>query len=835
MATKSVDKSNLGYLGSDFQYKLVKYFIEDDDFFNQIANIVDQNAFTDSLLRTFVGTIKDYYNKENIVPSYSTIELALRAKSSTEIEIREWEELIEKLENLTFEGSSLVKENALKFFKQQKLIKAANKMLEKVGKGDIEQFDESLSLIKEALETDAIDDLGYSIFDLEEKALSDDYTVSVPTGISGLDDVLGGGLDKKKVGLIIGGLGFGKALADDENVVTPTGYKQIKDIKVGDYVIGSDGQPKMVLGVFPQGERDIYRVVFSDKTSCRCDKEHLWNVNSLRQRKRGTHRHGVSVRNPDYSYKTKTLSQIMEEGLVVRKMRNFRIQMTKPVEFTEHELKINPYLMGYFIGDGCMIKNTISCGYQDIEFCTEELNKCGEEFTVKYHPKRNIYSLYFRKSFKDKMFHYFGEAKKSDSKFIPNEYKYNTIENRLALLNGLMDSDGTAAKNGTCLFNTKSKQLALDVRDIVLSLGGYATIREKKTGYYSKKYEKHIDCGIQYECTLTLTDPNIPMFRFERKQNRVKYRVKYKECKYIDKIEYIGKQNAICIKVDSEDELFLTNDYIVTHNTSLTTAMAAAGASNGYKTVQIYFEDDDVDITRKHFSRITDKEAREFKRLSPDEKIKIQEILQNHPDRDKLAKNLRLKSFRTGETTVDDIKRFLLKLINKGFKPDLVTIDYFECLALEKTGFNADTEWTREGMTMRKIESMAKELDIAIWVPSQGNKDSLGAEVVTVDKNGGSIKKAQIAQVIISIARTPEDAENNRATLALLKNRSGKGAKIFRNIYFDNGKSTIRCDEVEELDGLKEWSEIESEIQRKTQNQVLQMVTNQLREDKNKF
>lgn len=388
MATKSVDKSNLGYLGSDFQYKLVKYFIEDDDFFNQIANIVDQNAFTDSLLRTFVGTIKDYYNKENIVPSYSTIELALRAKSSTEIEIREWEELIEKLENLTFEGSSLVKENALKFFKQQKLIKAANKMLEKVGKGDIEQFDESLSLIKEALETDAIDDLGYSIFDLEEKALSDDYTVSVPTGISGLDDVLGGGLDKKKVGLIIGGLGFGKALADDENVVTPTGYKQIKDIKVGDYVIGSDGQPKMVLGVFPQGERDIYRVVFSDKTSCRCDKEHLWNVNSLRQRKRGTHRHGVSVRNPDYSYKTKTLSQIMEEGLVVRKMRNFRIQMTKPVEFTEHELKINPYLMGYFIGDGCMIKNTISCGYQDIEFCTEELNKCGEEFTVKYHPDR---------------------------------------------------------------------------------------------------------------------------------------------------------------------------------------------------------------------------------------------------------------------------------------------------------------------------------------------------------------------------------------------------------------------------------------------------------------
>lgn len=479
MATRNVDKSNLGYLGTDFQYKLAKYFIEDNNFFNQISNIVDQNAFTDPLLRTFVGTIKDYYNKESIVPSYSTMEIALRAKSNSEIEIREWEELIEKLNEYTYEGSSLIKDNAIKFFKQQKLIKAANKMLEKVGKGDIEQFDECQSLIKDALETDAVDDFGYSIFDLEEQALSDDYTVSIPTGISGLDDVLGGGLDKKKVGLIIGGLGFGK--------------------------------------------------------------------------------------------------------------------------------------------------------------------------------------------------------------------------------------------------------------------------------------------------------------------------------------------------------------------TTLTTAIAAAAASAGFNVVQIYFEDDDVDITRKHFSRITDKEAFEFKRLSPDEKQKVQAILANHPDREKLARNLRLKSFVTGETTVADIRSFIIKLTNKGFKPDLVTLDYFECLQLERTGFNAETEWTREGITMRKIESMAKELDVAIWIPSQGNRDSLTADVVTVDKNGGSIKKGQIAQVIISIARTPEDAENNRATLALLKNRSGKGSKLFRNIYFDNGKSTVRCDEVEELDGLKEWEEIQNDIEQKTTNQMARLVQDSLKEDRKKI
>ena len=482
MATKTVDKSNLGYLGSDFQYKLVKYFIEDEDFFNQIANIVDQNCFTDTLLRTFVGTLKDYYNKENIVPSYSTIELALRAKSSTEIEIREWEELIEKLKNLTHEGSSLVKDNALKFFKQQRLIKAANKMLEKVGKGDIEQFDECQNMIKEALETNTVDDLGYSIFDLQEKALSNEYTVSIPTGISGLDLALGGGLDKGKFGLIIGPLSFGKTSLSTAIASAAAAYK------------------------------------------------------------------------------------------------------------------------------------------------------CPE-----------------------------------------NDYK-------------------------------------------------------------------------------------------------------------------------------------------------------------GWNVVQIYFEDDDVDITRKHFSRLTNREAKDFKRLTDDERASILEALEKHPDRETIKKNLRLKSFNTGEKTATDIKNWLIKLINKGFKPDLVIIDYFECLLPERDDKSKD-KWEQEGVTARKIESMAKELNIAIWVPTQGSRESIDMEIVTVDKGGGSIKKQQIAQVVISIARTLEMRENNRATVALLKNRSGLGTKVFTNILFDNGRSIIVCDEVEELDSMKEWEDVKNDYAYQDKVQMLKLVTNAIKSD----
>ena len=414
---KALDKGNLGYLGIDFQYKLVKFFVEDHNFFEEISDIVDQNAFTDSLLRVFVGTIKDIQKKENLVPSYSTIEIALRSKATDEYGIKECEELINKLKNTSYEGSTLVKENALKFFKQQQLIKAANKVLEKVGKGDIEQYDECLKIMEDALAAGSSEDYGKTIYELEEKALSADYTVSVSTGIKGLDDALGGGLDKGKFGLIIGPLGFGKALADDENVVTPYGYKQIKEIKVGDKVIGSNGLPCTVLGVYPQGERDIYKVTFSDKTSCRCDKEHLWNVNSLKQRWHKVNIDGKRVRKPDYSFKTMTLNEIINDGLFKNNVRNFRIPVTKPVEFQEKELKINPYLMGYFIGDGTFSRNCITCGKQDIENCIDELKQCGEDFSVSYYESRNIFCLNFRKSFRNSLQYYFDDNLTSDKKF----------------------------------------------------------------------------------------------------------------------------------------------------------------------------------------------------------------------------------------------------------------------------------------------------------------------------------------------------------------------------------------------------------------------------------
>ena len=457
---KAIDKSTLGYLDVDFQYKLAKCFIEEPHFFGEISTIVDQNAFTDSLLRTFVGTLKDYYYKESVVPSYETMGTALKSRAKTTNELQEWTDLIDKLHFKTsLEGCTLVKDTALKFFKQQNLIKVANKILEIAGKGDIDRYDECQKLLDDASLAGQEDEFGFSPYDLEDKALSQEFKVPIPTGISKLDEALNGGLEKRKIGLIIGSAGFGKS-------------------------------------------------TFS-----------------------------------------------------------------------------------------------------------------------------------------------------------------------------------------TCI-------------------ASYAAT---------------------YKCDL--------------------------------------------------------NNY------------------EGYKVLQIYFEDDDVDIARKHFSKITGVEARNLTK-NPAQIAEIRQTLDNDPDEELIKKNLKLKPFLAHTKSATDIGIFIKRLINTGWKPDLVIIDYFECLLAEKSGYSTDSEWKRQGDTIRKIENLAKELDIAIWVPTQGNKDSITSpDVVTMNQAGGSIIKVQAAHVVISIARSLEDIDNSRATLAVLKNRSGKSGTVFHNIRFDNGTSTISCDEVEEFDNSeKKWT-----------------------------
>jgi hypothetical protein len=439
-----IDRSNLGFLGDEFQYKLIKTFMDEPKFFKDIYLIVDQNMFTDPYLKDYVGVMKEYYNKHEIVPSYTMMEICLNDKAKTDIQLQFYKDTIKKLKDTTSEGVDEIREKSERFFKQQNMIKVAHEIIKIAGDGNLDEYERCAQLVQDIVTTGAEEDYGIDIFANMDEVLAPDYRVAIPIGIDKIDDELGGGIGKGELGVIIATTGIGKS----------------------------------------------------------------------------------------------SMSTAMAAHAAAHR------------------------------------------------------------------------------------------------------------------------------------------------------------------------------------------------------------------CEY--------------------------NDF------------------NGFKVLQIMFEDIERDIQRKHYGRITKVEARE---LSYENNIdNVKEILDNFPDKEILKENLRLKRFRTGEVTPSYLKRFLKGLINTGFRPDLVIVDYFECLVYdnEKDSIKFN-EWSMEGKTMRKLEALAHELNIAMWIPTQGGRDGLAAEIVKLEHMGGSRKKGEIANIVMSISKTFEQAKNNKATIAILKNRAGKSNGIF-HVKFNNGTCIMTGD-----------------------------------------
>ncbi len=453
---KAIDKTNLGYLGSEFQYRLVKCFIEEPGYFASIYSVVEQNTFTEPLLRQFVGALKDYYNTTSATPSYETMLILLKQRARMESELEEWDDLVAHLKEITSEGSIATEETATRFFKQQNMIKVANDIIKKTQDGDLDHYEECAKMMEDVLHVGEEDDLGFNPYDIIDEVMHPNADIPIPTGVKHIDDLLNGGLYKGHLGLVLGPSGFGKTT-------------------------------------------------------------------------------------------------------------------------------------------------------------------------------------------------------------------YST------------------------------------------AIASYAST---------------------YPCDL--------------------------------------------------------ND------------------NKGWKVLQICFEDDMKSISKKHFSRITQVEARDL--TNPAFVSEAREVIEEFVDKDMFRNNLVIKKFKTNTKSVDDIRSFIKKLINSGFRPDEVILDYFECLKLVRKDRN-DSKWDLQESAMRQLEVLAEEFNVALWIMTQGNKESFASEIVRMDQAGGSVTKVQIGHVILSIARSLDDMDNNKATIAMLKNRQGKSGPVFKDIKFNNGTSTISCDEVEEFDNSLTYQE----------------------------
>ena len=241
--------------------------------------------------------------------------------------------------------------------------------------------------------------------------------------------------------------------------------------------------------------------------------------------------------------------------------------------------------------------------------------------------------------------------------------------------------------------------------------------------------------------------------------------------------------------------------------TSATTGFAATAAITktednnyqGYKVLHIHFEDTEVNIKRKYYAYLTGFDACDLSR--PDIRPVAIDMINKNEWKDMIQRNVIGFHPLSGEMSASDIKAKVKQLIAMGFKPDLVVVDYFECLKLEKGGSSEDKEYTREGLTMRKLETIANECNLALWVPVQGTKDSFNQQIVGLSQAGGSVKKVQIGHVIISFARTEQMRVDNKINIFINKFRPGRISKNqFLGVTFNNGTTRFDFSTESEVD-----------------------------------
>lgn len=385
-----------------------------------------------------------------------------------------------------------------------------------------------------------------------------------------------------------GSAGTGKAQPLYSKVLTPNGFVCMGDIQVGDKVISGTNNISTVLGVYPQGEKDVYEITFDDGSTCCCSDEHLWTVQTDKDRQTG-------------AYRTVELKEILN-SLVVKhggvERKNYSIDYVKPIDFEEKEFYIHPYLLGILIGDGNLGHGFVSVSLYDEQLRKDIYNFFPDEnykLSLRSQYKPNVHD-YIIKYEGNEIYHYSRctnvkplnhhlellglRGCGSHEKFIPKEYLYASEEQRRWLLKGLLDTDGYADK-GYIEYSTTSEQLKEDVIELVHSLGGYASFKEKQ-GFYYKNGEK-FRAKKYYRICIQFTTDNKDCFNLERKvasyiPKRHSKRVK----RYIASVKYIGQEECQCIYIDDPSHLYITDNYIITHNTTIARIMTGFLYKYGY-------------------------------------------------------------------------------------------------------------------------------------------------------------------------------------------------------------------------------------------------------------
>ena len=541
---------------------------------------------------------------------------------------------------------------------------------------------------------------------------------------------------------------MGKLQPLTEPVLTPSGWDTMGNIKKGSTVICPiKGGGVKVLDVYPQSNLKIYKIEFNDGSYTECCNEHLWKIQTQQDIKNGKHR----VVDVDWMLKNGVLD--------ARNKSKYRIPLTNPIEFNKQEITLHPYLLGLFIADGYLPENsqvTITCHNDDVIDRLKLIKSLvPEDVSVKLYGGYE-YTKARKIAFSATIKPYLKElgllGKKSREKFVPNNYIYNSVDIRKELLSALLDTDGSCFLNKSktskqVSYSTMSSRLNNNVIEIVKSLGGKASSATETR----RKYKG----GSCYN--IGIKTPFNP-FTLDRKK-QIFDSVPYYETftKTIRSISFLRYDKGQCISVDSNDHLYITRDYTVTHNTALALQLASFPVFFEKKKIIMFsLEMSAKQLTARVLSQELEIPANRFTRDAT--YMDLKDLSSKLEEREWVYNNNFIIDDRAGL----DVNQLVAKVktSNLDGKIDMVVIDYLQLLVDKSVKGNREQEISS---ISRKLKGLAKDLNIPVIALSQLSRsvESRGGDKIPMLsdlRESGAIE--QDADIVIFLHR-PEYYGNN--------------------------------------------------------------------------
>jgi len=373
--------------------------------------------------------------------------------------------------------------------------------------------------------------------------------------------------------VLLSSAGSGKACPNSTKIPTPKGWTTVGEVKVGDYLFDRNGNPTKVLGVYPQGEREVYEITFGDGRKAKCSKDHIWSYYKIPNGKR---------------LYSKTLEEIFLEGSSkLNKYKNkagkycYQIPLIEKAKYPEREYSIPPYILGLFLGDGSFREKAIMFSSENDflpkkiatimnwDYYRHKVNKYCWYFKRKEIQKNGNYEFYRVKT--SEFLKIYPELinKKSEEKFIPEDYLMGSVEQRIELLRGLLDTDGSIGEGGNIRYTTVSEKLCKNILSLIYSLGfkgGYYI--ENKGENKNKAYHISIQCSNQEKPKL-FSVPKKYQRAIKISNKKISHYSNTNPIIDIKKLNY--KEEMTCFYVDNKEHLFAINDWCITHNTTVLT------------------------------------------------------------------------------------------------------------------------------------------------------------------------------------------------------------------------------------------------------------------------